>query len=66
MDLDRATVARLDRRLLAGLGRDEQFQMVRVPVTQRSGRRGSVTARPLGSQWAAASRRWLTTSWHSC
>jgi hypothetical protein len=33
MDLDRGTLARLDRRLLAGLGRDEQFQMVRVPVT---------------------------------
>lgn len=33
MDLDRSTLARLDRRLLAGLGRDERFQMVRVPVT---------------------------------
>jgi hypothetical protein len=33
MDLDRGTLARLDRRLLAGLGRDKQFQMVRVPVT---------------------------------
>jgi hypothetical protein len=33
MDLDRGTLARLDRRLLAGLGSDEQFQMVRVPVT---------------------------------
>jgi hypothetical protein len=33
MDLDRGTLARLDRRLLAGLGRDERFQMVRVPVT---------------------------------
>lgn len=32
MDLDRGTLARLDRRLLAGLGRDERFQMVRVPV----------------------------------
>ncbi|HEX9854789.1 MAG TPA: SEC-C domain-containing protein [Acidimicrobiia bacterium] len=33
MDLDRGKLARLDRRLLAGLGRDERFQMVRVPVT---------------------------------
>lgn len=33
MDLDRGTLARLDRRLLAGLGRDERFQMVRIPVT---------------------------------
>lgn len=33
MDLDRDMLARLDRRLLAGLGRDERFQMVRVPVT---------------------------------
>jgi hypothetical protein len=33
MDLDRGTLARLDRQLLAGLGRDERFQMVRVPVT---------------------------------
>ena len=33
MDLDRGTLARIDRKLLAGLGQDEKFQMVRVPVT---------------------------------
>ncbi len=33
MDLHRGMLARLDRRLLAGLGGDERFQMVRVPVT---------------------------------
>lgn len=33
MDLDRATLAKLDRRKLAGLNREERFQMVRVPVT---------------------------------
>lgn len=33
MDLDRGALARIDRRLLAGLDRDERFQMVRVPVT---------------------------------
>ena len=33
MDLERGALARLDRRLLAGLDRDEGFQMVRVPVT---------------------------------
>jgi hypothetical protein len=33
MDLDRGVLARLDRRLLAGLDREERFQMVRVPVT---------------------------------
>jgi hypothetical protein len=32
MDLDRGVLARLDRRLLAGLGQDETFRMVRVPV----------------------------------
>jgi hypothetical protein len=33
INLDRGKLARLDRRLLAGLDRDERFQMVRVPVT---------------------------------
>ena len=33
MDLDRGVLSRIDRRLLAGLDRDERFQMVRVPVT---------------------------------
>jgi hypothetical protein len=33
MDLDRATLAKPDRRKLAGLNREERFQMVRVPVT---------------------------------
>ncbi|MGH8870671.1 MAG: hypothetical protein ACRDWS_01685 [Acidimicrobiia bacterium] len=33
MDLDRGTLARVDRRLLARLGGDEHFRMVRVPVT---------------------------------
>lgn len=33
MGLDRGTLARVDRRLLAGLGQDETFRMVRVPVT---------------------------------
>jgi hypothetical protein len=33
MDLSRSTLARLDRRLLAGLDRDERFQMVCVPVS---------------------------------
>jgi hypothetical protein len=33
MDLDRGVLARIDRKLLAGLGQDETFQMVRVPVT---------------------------------
>jgi hypothetical protein len=33
MGLDRATLARLDRKLLAGLGQDETYRMVRVPVT---------------------------------
>jgi hypothetical protein len=33
MDLERGVLARLDRKLLAGLGPDEWFQMVRVPVT---------------------------------
>ena len=33
LDLDRGALANLDRRLLAGLDRDERFQMVRVPVS---------------------------------
>lgn len=33
MDLDRGSLARLDRKLLAGLGQDETYRMVRVPVT---------------------------------
>jgi preprotein translocase subunit SecA len=34
MDLNRGTLARIDRRLLAGLDQDETFRMVRVPVTE--------------------------------
>ena len=33
MDLERGTLARIDRELLAGLGQDETYRMVRVPVT---------------------------------
>ncbi len=33
MDLDRGKLARIDRKLLAGMGQDETFQMVRVPAT---------------------------------
>ena len=33
MDLDRGALANLDRRLLAESGREEQFQMVRLPVS---------------------------------
>lgn len=33
MELDRGKLARIDRKLFAGLGQDETFQMVRVPVT---------------------------------
>ena len=33
MDLSRGTLAKIDRKLLAGLGQDETHRMVRVPVT---------------------------------
>ncbi len=33
MDLGRGVLARIDRKLLAGLGQDETYRMVRVPVT---------------------------------
>jgi uncharacterized protein YecA (UPF0149 family) len=33
VDLDRGALARVDRKLLAGLGQDETDRMVRVPVT---------------------------------
>ena len=32
-NLDRGVLARIDRKLLAGLGQDETYRMVRVPVT---------------------------------
>src|SRR3990172_12390405 len=34
MDLDRGTLARIDRRLLAGFDQEESFRMVRVPVME--------------------------------
>lgn len=34
MDLSRGTLARLDRKLLAEFDQDEQFRMVRVPVSE--------------------------------
>jgi hypothetical protein len=34
MDLDRGMLARIDRKLMAGLDQDETFRMVRVPVTE--------------------------------
>ena len=34
MDLDRGTLAKIDRKVLSGLGRDESWQMVRVPVSE--------------------------------
>jgi hypothetical protein len=33
VDLDRGRLARIDRKLLAGLGQHESFKMVRVPAT---------------------------------
>ena len=33
MDMDRGTLARIDRKLLAGLGDDETFRTLRVPAT---------------------------------
>ncbi len=33
MDLDRGTLAKIDRKVLSGLGLDESWQMVRVPVS---------------------------------
>ena len=33
MDLERGMLARIDRKLLAGLGQSETYRMVRVPVT---------------------------------
>jgi uncharacterized protein YecA (UPF0149 family) len=34
MGIDRGTLSRIDRKLLAGLDPDEQWQMVRVPASQ--------------------------------
>ena len=33
MDLERGMLARIDRKLLSGLGQSETYRMVRVPVT---------------------------------
>jgi hypothetical protein len=33
-DLDRGTLARIDRKVLSGLGHDETWQMVRVPAAE--------------------------------
>lgn len=33
MDLDRGVLAKIDRKLYAGLGQNETYRMVRVPVT---------------------------------
>jgi len=33
MDLDRGTLAKIDRKMLAGLDHEESWQMVRVPVS---------------------------------
>ncbi|MFN2486680.1 MAG: SEC-C metal-binding domain-containing protein [Acidimicrobiia bacterium] len=34
MDLDRGTLARIDRKVLSGLDHDESYRMVRLPVTE--------------------------------
>ena len=34
MDLDRGALARIDRRLMAGLEQEQEYRMVRVPVTE--------------------------------
>ena len=34
MDLDRGTLAKIDRRVLSGLGHDQRYQMVRMPVSE--------------------------------
>jgi hypothetical protein len=34
MDLDRGTVARIDRKVLSGLGDKESYRMVRLPVSE--------------------------------
>lgn len=34
MDLDRGTLARIDRKVVSGLGHDETYRMVRLPVSE--------------------------------
>ena len=33
-DLDRGALAKIDRKVLSGLGHEEVYQMVRVPVSE--------------------------------
>lgn len=58
MDLDRGTLVRIDRKLLAGLEQDEVFKMVRVPVSMAK-----------WSMWKrycdSAGIRWEERSWRS-
>ena len=37
MELDRRRLAKIDRKVLAGLGHDERYRMVRVPVSEAVG-----------------------------
>lgn len=34
MDLDRGTLAKIDRRILAALGGDDAYRIVRVPISE--------------------------------
>ena len=34
MDLDRGMLAKIDRKVLSGLGHDERYQMVRLPISE--------------------------------
>jgi len=51
MNLDRGTLARLDRKLLAGLGQDEAYRTVRVRCPRQSGPRGVAATSLLASPW---------------
>ena len=51
MGLDRGTLANLDRRLLAGLGQDETYRIVRIPVTAAKWSTWKRSATLQGSLW---------------
>ena len=56
MHLDRGVLARIDRKLLAGLGQNETYRMVRVPATASTWSTWKRSATQPASRWAVPSQ----------
>ncbi|MEA2001341.1 MAG: hypothetical protein U9N84_05585 [Actinomycetota bacterium] len=55
MDLDRRRLAKIDRKVLAGLGHDERYWMVRVPVSDAVWSMWRRYCQAVGCRWVEAS-----------